>query len=198
MAIIVDKEAKRRDIALSCQNILHQHGIENLTIAQIAQTAGVGKGTIYEYFANKEDIVFEIITTIIHDNIQRLEELAQTSLSTREKLFRFGYSLFEGEMGKKHLKIFREFIAIALTHHTEEMLDFSEKTRTEFRLILNRIIADGIAQGELTERFRNIAESLIIFSTGLMIDSHLHGFSIEKELNTFLDLLFPSPTGDPQ
>ena len=56
MAIIVDKEKKRSDIACSCMEILLQYGIKNLTISQIAKTAGVGKGTIYEYFENKEDI----------------------------------------------------------------------------------------------------------------------------------------------
>ncbi len=63
MAIIVNKEEKRRNIALACRELLLKHGINSLTIAQIAKTAGVGKGTMYEYFENKEDIVFEIITS---------------------------------------------------------------------------------------------------------------------------------------
>jgi len=72
MAIIVDKEKKRSDIACSCMNILLQYGIGNITISQIAKTAGVGKGTIYEYFENKKDIVFEIITMFIRQQYQRL------------------------------------------------------------------------------------------------------------------------------
>ena len=47
MAIVVDKEKKRSDIASACKDLLLEHGISNLTISQIAQTAGVGKGTIY-------------------------------------------------------------------------------------------------------------------------------------------------------
>ena len=194
MAIIVDKEAKRRDIALSCRDLLQENGIGNLTIAQIAQTAGVGKGTIYEYFDNKEDIVFEIITTFLREDLSRLQQLVTLPLSTREKLFRFCTTLFENEKGQKHLELFKEFLAISLTHKDASMLRFSQQTRVAFHAILEQILDEGIARGELEERFRGAAGSLIIFSTGLMVDSRLDGFDIQYELNAFLDLLFPTPT----
>ena len=56
MAIIVNKEEKRRTIALASKNLLLEHGIKNITISKIAECAGVGKGTIYEYFSNKEGL----------------------------------------------------------------------------------------------------------------------------------------------
>ncbi len=72
MAIIVNKEEKRRSIALSSRELLLEHGIKNITIAKIAECAGVGKGTIYEYFSNKEDIVFEIISVFIAEHEKEL------------------------------------------------------------------------------------------------------------------------------
>jgi len=198
MAIIVDKDEKRRNIALACRDLLYENGIENLTIAQIAKTAGVGKGTIYEYFANKEDIVFEIITTIIQGNIDRLEALVEMPLTTREKLFEFAYAIFEGESGKRHLKMFKEFLAVSLTHQNEKMIAFSEQTRAKFHALLERIIREGIERGELEGRFAHAAGSLMVFSSGLMIDSRLKSFDVKKELNVFLDLLFPNPTGETQ
>lgn len=196
MAIIVDKEEKRRNIALSCREILYTHGIENLTISQIAKTAGVGKGTIYEYFSNKEDIVFEIITTIVQGNVEQLEALVEAPLSTREKLFAFAYAIFDGEAGAKHLKMFKEFLAVSLTHHNEEMIAFSEQTAAKFHALLERIIHEGIERGELEARFAHAAGSLMVFSSGLMIDSRFDNFDVRKELNDFLDLLFPISSGE--
>ena len=196
MAIIVDKEEKRRNIALSCQEILYEKGIENLTVSQIAKTAGVGKGTIYEYFENKEDIVFEIISTVVQGNLQQLEALVQAPLTTREKLFLFGYAIFDGEAGEKHLKIFKEFLGISLTRHSPAMLAFSEQTEAQFQSLLARIIREGIDRGEIEERFAHAAGSLIIFSNGLVIDSCRKNFDVKQELNAFLDLLFPIPTGE--
>ncbi|MDQ7043601.1 MAG: TetR/AcrR family transcriptional regulator, partial [Sulfurimonas sp.] len=65
MAIKVDKIQKRKDIALSCKKLFVNKSISELTIAQVAQTAGVGKGTIYEYFNNKEEIVFEVLNLLM-------------------------------------------------------------------------------------------------------------------------------------
>lgn len=190
MAIIVNKEEKRRTIALSCRDLLLEHGIDNLTIAEIAKVAGVGKGTIYEYFENKEDIVFEIIATFLTEYQKRLVELGSASMPTREKLFAFCYALFESDEGKKHLEIYKEFLAISLTHKVEAMLQFSEQTRGQFRAILEHILAEGIARGELQERHRGMADPLIVFSTGLMIDSRLAHFDVRYELETFLNGLF--------
>ena len=85
MAIIVDKEEKRKAIALSCAELLLERGINKLTISQIAQTAGVGKGTIYEYFKNKDDIVFEIITLFINKHKEILRNIISNKKSTKEK-----------------------------------------------------------------------------------------------------------------
>jgi Fic family protein len=60
MAIIVDKECKRNNIACAGKELLLEHGIRNITISQIAQTANIGKGTVYECFENKEDIPEEV------------------------------------------------------------------------------------------------------------------------------------------
>jgi AcrR family transcriptional regulator len=190
MPIVVDKVQKRRDIALSCRDLLLENGIDNLTISQIAQSASVGKGTVYEYFENKEDIVFEIIATFLTEYQKRLEELASSPISTQQKLFEFCYTLFESEEGQKHLEIYKEFLAISLTHKVEAMLTFSERTRGEFRAILEGILAEGIASGELEEHHGSLAETLIVFSTGLMVDSRLSSFDVRHTLETLLDGLF--------
>ncbi len=57
---VVDKEQRRKEIALSCLDLIHDVGIKKLTVSQVAQTAGIGKGTIYEYFENKEDIFLRL------------------------------------------------------------------------------------------------------------------------------------------
>lgn len=190
MAIIVNKEEKRRNIALSCRELLLEHGIDNLTISQIARTAGVGKGTIYEYFENKEDIVFEIITTFISEHEKRLEEISRAEIPTREKLFHFFYLLFENETAKRHLNIYKEFLAISLTHEAKEMLEFSEQCREKFIMVLNWILETGITSGELDRQMHISASSLVLFGTGLVVDSRLSTCDVEKEIELFLNILF--------
>ena len=194
MAIIVNKEEKRRNIALSCRELLLEHGINSLTISKIAQTAGVGKGTIYEYFDNKEDIVFEIITTFIAVHEKRLLALVTEPSRTKEKLFHFFYLLFEDELARKQLKVYKEFLAISLTNEPEVMLIFREECRNKFTTILNQILASGKASGEIEDSMPISASSLTLFATGLIVDSHLESCDIKKEINLFLDMILLNNT----
>jgi AcrR family transcriptional regulator len=191
MAIIVNKEEKRRNIALSCRELLLEHGINSLTISQIAQTAAVGKGTIYEYFENKEDIVFEIITTFIADHEKKLLALVTEPIATKDKLFHFFYFLFEDEVARKHLKVYKEFLAISLSNEPEEMLLFSEECQDKFIFILNQIIESGRTSGEIERSMPISASSLLLFATGLVVDSRLESCDIQKEIHLFLDMLLP-------
>lgn len=192
MAIIVNKEEKRRNIALSCRELLLENGINSLTISQIAQTAGVGKGTIYEYFENKEDIVFEIITTFIVDHEKKLLALVDEPITTKEKLFHFFYLLFENEVSRKHLRVYKEFLAISLTNETEEMLSFSQRCREKFMIILDQILEEGRKSGEIENSIRISTSSLVLFATGLVVDSRLSTCDIKKEIDMFLDMLLVS------
>lgn len=192
MAIIVNKEEKRRNIALSCRELLLEHGINSLSISQIAQTASVGKGTIYEYFDNKEDIVFEIITTFIAEHEKKLLALVSETITTKEKLFHFFYLLFENEVSRKHLRVYKEFLAISLTNETEEMLSFSQRCREKFMIILDQILEEGRKSGEIENNIPISTSSLVLFATGLVVDSRLSTCDIKKEIDMFLDMLLVS------
>ena len=192
MAIIVNKEEKRTNIALSCRELLLEYGINSLTISQIAKTAGVGKGTIYEYFENKEDIVFEIIRTFIAEHEKKLMELVEASITTKEKLFHFFHLLFQNEMARKQLKVYKEFLAISLTNEPEEMLVFSEQCREKFHRILKQILDAGRRFEEIAEE-RCINEStLMLFATGLVVDSRMKSCDVTYEIRMFLEMLLPS------
>ena len=190
MAIKVDKEKKRNTIACSCKDILLEHGIKDLTISQIAETANVGKGTIYEYFTNKEDIVFEIITAFIAEYEQRLLKIVDDNISTKEKLFHF-FSMIHGDKdGEKQMKIYREFLAIALTQGTPEMVTFNMKCRTIFSDILGLIIDKGIENGEIDEIFHQMKSALLTFKLGLVVEIQTAELDPEYEVKRFLDTLF--------
>jgi AcrR family transcriptional regulator len=191
----VDKEQKRRDIALSCRDLLLEEGIETLTVSQIARTAGVGKGTIYEYFANKEDIVFEIITSFIDEYHKELAALIEASMPTREKLFTIFYTLYGSPQGQKHLEIYKEFLAISLTRKEPEMLHFGAQTRAKFLSIVDAILKQGVQNDELEARFADAGESLMIFNSGLVLDSRLENFDVRMRLEQLLDILFGKKEG---
>ena len=67
--------------------IFARDGLQKGKIADIAQAAGVGKGTVYEYFHSKDDI-FRAILNQFFDLIQTgLEEVNRLTLPADKKIF---------------------------------------------------------------------------------------------------------------
>ena len=67
MPKIVDKPLRREEIARTAMALFARDGFENTPIRAIAAKAGIGKGTFYDYFSDKEDILNEIVQIIFTD-----------------------------------------------------------------------------------------------------------------------------------
>lgn len=190
MAIIVNKEQKRRDIALSCRELLLEHGIKDISISKIAATAGVGKGTIYEYFSNKEDIVFEIISVFIAEHEKELYAVIDEKIGTKEKIHKALFMLYSSDDYTKQLTIYREFLAIALTSDDDVMVAFSNACRARFMTVIEKIMDKAIAKGEVIVEAKSMSSALQTFSLGLVVDTKIHRLEAQMLIDAFVDAFF--------
>jgi AcrR family transcriptional regulator len=61
VSLEVDKSSRRRQCILNAvKDALFEHDYNKLTIEEVASRAGVGKSTIYRWWKNKSDLVFEL------------------------------------------------------------------------------------------------------------------------------------------
>jgi TetR/AcrR family transcriptional regulator, repressor of fatR-cypB operon len=61
---IADPGNKREQIIHATISLISEYGFHGTPISMIAQTAGVGAGTIYRYFKDKDTLVLEIFTQV--------------------------------------------------------------------------------------------------------------------------------------
>ena len=54
---IVDKISRRRELASAAQKVFLHLGFEKTSMEELARHLGVGKGTLYEYFSCREDLI---------------------------------------------------------------------------------------------------------------------------------------------
>jgi len=54
---IVDKDLKKKDILSAALKVFGRQGLTNTKMIDIAREAGIGKGTIYEYFRSRDEII---------------------------------------------------------------------------------------------------------------------------------------------
>ena len=100
MPKIVDKDKRRSEIAHKAIEVLARKGFQSATIQDIADAAGLGKGTIYHYFKTKEEILMAVSGEIflemerslgaallrMDEPEERLAALIQESLNITEEL----------------------------------------------------------------------------------------------------------------
>lgn len=191
MAIIVDKVQKKKDIALSCKALVVREGINTLTISQIAKTAGIGKGTVYEYFKNKEEIVFEIANIMMQEHSQKLHEQLMEQRSTKEKVKKFSeffYSADERELRE----IYKEFVSLSLVKPNEEMVAFQTACFNNYYGWFKKILQEGVESGELRAESLALAQGLFVIGEGMFISKNATNAidDLKQELDTFIDTLF--------
>lgn len=83
---MADKNQKRKDILASARALFKEKGFHSTKIEEIAQGAGVGKGTIYEYFKNKQEIFDETCIEYVESIYLSMEELRLMDICFRDKI----------------------------------------------------------------------------------------------------------------
>lgn len=71
-----DAERNRRRLLEAAQALFRERGLE-VSVGEIAEAAGVGRGTLFRNFACKEDLITAIVAERIHEAALRGRELAQ-------------------------------------------------------------------------------------------------------------------------
>lgn len=189
---VVDKESRRKEIALSCLDLIHEVGIKKLTVAQVAKTAGIGKGTIYEYFENKDDIVFEIINMHIDEHHKQFLEAVKTLESTKEKIFLCFKFVFDDSIeNMKNFNIYKEYLSIVLSDENEDMCEFNTSCDEFFDFQLRKIIQEAINKNELIPEAINFVEGFLVFEKGLALSKMSEkNFDAKKVGESFINNLW--------
>ena len=191
MAIIVDKDKKRKNIAIACTELLLEKGIKNLRVSEIAKTAGIGKATVYDYFENKEAVVFEIIRNLIKEHQKDLISRSDEKTSCKQKvLYLFDFYLCEYKDYKKHLEMYKEYISVTLAMDTDAMSAFNYECTEFLKKILTDIINEGIRKGEIIPRAKQLITGIMATERGFMLTNWTENRNLKSDFKTYINTLF--------
>lgn len=77
---------KRTSIVEAAIRVFARKGLEKGKIADVAEEAGIGKGTVYEYFTSKEEIFSAIEMSVMGEMMEQFERLMTGSLSPSKRI----------------------------------------------------------------------------------------------------------------
>lgn len=191
----VNKEEKRREIALACFDLIHEIGMKKITVSTVAKTAGIGKGTVYEYFESKDDIIFEIINMHIEHHHNKFLEMIKDVKTTRQKVFHFlDFVMIDSEENTKHFSGYKEYLSVVLSDENNEMKKFNTKCHIFFENKLYKIIKEGIDSKELKSNSLDFVDAIMAFEKGIalqkMTQENFDSYNIcKKFINNLFDIL---------
>ncbi|RLQ97277.1 TetR/AcrR family transcriptional regulator [Falsibacillus albus] len=121
-------------------------GYKATTMDQVAKIANVGKGTIYTFFKNKEELFDEIITTLILEMKTVAEEAMDESLSFYENLHSALYKILEFRTQHQlSIKLFQEEREIG----TPAVLEVMQKLENAIINFIKNKVRCAVDRGEI-------------------------------------------------
>ncbi|WP_305092569.1 TetR/AcrR family transcriptional regulator [Prescottella sp. R16] len=79
---------RREEILFHAAKLFSERGVAGTTVRDIADAVGILSGSLYHYFASKDDIAFEIVIAFVDDLNHRYEDAIASGGSAREHLDR--------------------------------------------------------------------------------------------------------------
>ncbi|MBC8102252.1 MAG: TetR/AcrR family transcriptional regulator, partial [Cytophagales bacterium] len=142
-----DCETRRAILEAARTRFLH-YSYKKTTIDEIAQDAGVGKGTVYLYFDSKEDVLLTIAKGVKRNITEQMQAIAASLATPEEKLRRMMLamvlSVHDACMGAAH--------GIELVDETMQpkIAQCAQNEQDAQMALLARVLEEGVRRGDLT------------------------------------------------
>jgi TetR/AcrR family fatty acid metabolism transcriptional regulator len=144
---------KAQQILKTAERLFAEGRYHEVTLDEICRKAGVGKGTIYRYFDDKEDLYYQVILTGMDELVDSIRQVGTEEEDPGEGLRRVARSL---------TTFFTERRSLFGLMHSEELRGSTRKGevwkqwRAKSHKIVDVIadfIRDGLESGRYTTRF---------------------------------------------
>ena len=86
ISTVTTRSDKRLRLVTAATAVFAEKGYASTRVAEIAERAGVGKGTVYEYFSSKEELLFAVFESINADISSRMNDALAAGRSSEEQL----------------------------------------------------------------------------------------------------------------
>jgi AcrR family transcriptional regulator len=145
-----DQQRRVLDVAIG---LFAEHGFDDVTMADIADTAGVARATVFNYFGSKHGLIETVTESVIVFYREMLDEaLADETTSTPELMRRLYEEMGKGVESQRRLfrSVFREIARIGLGLDEGSV---AQRANEEALSRLEALIARGQTRNELHDTY---------------------------------------------
>ncbi len=170
----VDKEARKKEILQAAMKVMARNGVGSVKINQIASAAGIGKGTVYEYFSSKEEICGAAMMAFLEqiEEVQARKLFRATSALDKFRAIVDSWVEVSETIEFDTMQFLLDIWAEGIRQSNQDLKKVFDmkKVYYEYREILSAIIRDGINAGVFREVAAEETAGIFLASVdGLMI-----------------------------
>lgn len=196
--ITMPNQTKYDKILDALQDLLENKDIQTISVNEIAQTAGIAKGSIYYYFSSKDAILEALIERNYEKPIRTAKHLAQ-----QKNVSPFTRMAMIFQACRNSSEEFLRHHADTKGSGTQDRLLLHQKYLnhlvTELKPALTSIIEQGIALEQIHFDYPAALAEIVLIVLAVKMDTTLIPSSPEEIENTILGLisLLEKGTGNP-
>ena len=169
-------------ILQAATEVFAEQGFAAVTVAEIAERAGIGKGTVYEYFSSKDDLLFAVFEWMNEQIFKRVNELLEQGGTVRDRFQRL--LEFGGEITAEQVEmqaVILDFWAASRGTKSEER--YNASCLTTFRAY-RRLIADIVREGQAGGEFDHTVDAEAV---AVMVVAAMDGLGIQIFFDRAID-----------
>jgi len=145
------RERQRRRILDAAWKLFDECGVDRVTMAEITSASGVQPSTMYQYFSNKDDIVWAILGELIQERSGRTKQVLEDAPSALARITALLESMAD-ELSNNQVKVrfMAQFDAMyARNWSVERLLTLESQIYPQPFQWFTELIREGIADGSL-------------------------------------------------
>jgi AcrR family transcriptional regulator len=182
--------ARRAAVIEAAEDEFGAHGFSRGSLNVIARRAGVAKGSLFQYFADKRDL-YAFITDIVSQRVRRYVEDLIRDLDPSRPFFEFLTDLLDGWVAyyAEHARERALHAAVSLEVDTEARISVRNVSNRHYLDVLRPLVHGAQIRGDL----RADSDTDALLSLLLMIFPHLALAPYMRGLDPVLGLDEPTP-----
>jgi AcrR family transcriptional regulator len=160
-------ENKRKVIVQTAIRLFSEQPFHKVRLDDVAAAAGVGKGTVYIYFKNKEDLYYSMVYDGLADLVERLDLQLKAHTTSFEDRIRVVVSAIV-DFSVQHPRLFEVMRTVGVPDATSAW----DHKRQELAGLVESVIRQGAQAGECVDRH---PEYTGVYITGMVRAVMLYG-----------------------
>lgn len=178
--------AKRRhEIFHKLANAFLKKGFHETSMREIAEAAGMGKSTLYDYFKTKDEILVYFFEDQMNDLIEGAQSIAVQNCSADERLRQIMEKYAEDFQANKSLFVRLSMESQRLGPESQKQI---QKRRYAYQDLIRALIDEGIREGVFRKVNSLLAARLLVSAMAPVIFGSRPSGSPEEMMKETLDI----------